>query len=101
MDNVIKKMYYNIEEGLTSARKLFKKTSKNFYDLAFWEAFYYIGYNLYFVPFYFLYVLATFSDQLSENTKMYGGLLSAVVIGVLIIVSRIKKKGRPFGLIKK
>ena len=27
MDNVIKKMYYNIEEGLTSARKLFKKTS--------------------------------------------------------------------------
>jgi hypothetical protein len=65
---------------------LFKKPKKNFYDLTFWEAFYSVGYNVFFVGFYFFYMLISFPESLSENAKPIGDILVlAIIFGIALL----------------
>jgi hypothetical protein len=75
--------------------ELYKKAEKNFYDLTFYDKFYLVAYNLFFVSGYFVYMLYSFPIHLSSNMQPIGNAIVLFVIIYLVFMDRRKKRKSP------
>ncbi len=76
----------------------YKKEKNNFYDMKNKDLFLHIFYILFYKPIYFLYVIMTFPERLSEDSKFFGFVFVYIALFILMTLVIISKHFRKINL---